>query len=672
MPEHDIHVVVVAYGPAARTKRAARRARRLAGLDGSVTVVPASPHAARACRNLPVPVAEPGTAAIRDALSNSSAEFAVLIHDDVFISQAAIEVLVAAVGDTHPYVVPYTNDLTMDHFGGSLPPADKVDDATLASRARELVEQPVRRIRPVCIAARRSDLLDLAERPLVEPNLRIDDVDLGFVAAPVLAAHDGACTSRLGTPKAADDKPLLVAAMIVRDEEATLPDLLASIEPLVDRIEICDTGSVDNTVAVAEGAGARVIHREWRDDFGWARNQVLEQCKDAAYVLFVDADDRVRCSNPDQLRRYLATYEAEYEAFEVLVESPDAGVGSSIRSVRIVRGDAVEFKGAVHELPYFKDNPEVMVRGHVLDLMTIEHIGYLPEIAATKNKVDRNLSISQTQYNENQSFKTAMEYARSMIGAGGDKSRIIELLREAKDHSASASPATRAYVAGVLSGVLVDSGEPAEALTLAREALALVPADDMAAAAAARATESLDAPEDLLEIERGIGGSGSVRPIFDAESDRRYYDEALVVAHARVGELDEARDRLVTLLDIDGSFGRWEHLLDAVSSYSRVSDWLVPVIESFDEVAYLPWLRAKLSPEETAEFCAQFVGVGGRSAEVAVLGVVNGLVASRPDLVCDIAAHMKGFAPAQIQHLATAAAKRGFDDAAVALEAAAS
>lgn len=668
MPERDIRVVVVAYGPASRTKKAARRARRLSGLQGSVAVVPASRHAVRSCRNLPVDVSsEVGSAGVRRAFEDTDCDYALLIHDDVFLSPAAVPELIASLDDGNRYAVPYTNDIGMDHFGGSLPSVGLVDAPTLKHRSEGLERKPVRTVRPSCLVARTDDLIAFAERPLTEPNLRVDDIDLGFVAAPVLAAHDGSCSSALGPPESADGKPLLVAAMIVRDEEGTLPELFASIEGLVDRIEVCDTGSVDGTVALAEASGANVIHREWRNDFAWARNQVLEQCRDAAYVLLVDADDRVRCEDPEQLRRYLATYEQEYHAFEVRVDSPDAGTGSSIRSVRIVKADLVEFKGAIHEQPVLRDHPDAQLRGNQLDLLWIDHIGYLPEVAARKNKANRNLDIARAEYDAEPNFKTAIEYARSMIGAGGDKQQVVSLLREAHELAVEGPPPTRAYVGGILAANLVEIGEAEEAFELARDALRIVPADDMAAAAAARAAEALDSYGDLAALAIEIEGQPSMRPVFDAEDDRRYYEQAAVFALAKVGNLKLARNRLVDVLHRYGAFERWEALLDIVSSSADVVAWLDPIVSEFNEIEFLPWVKEQLPPEKTAEVCARFIRSGGHSTQVALLGVVSGLVSGRPELVSDLIDGLQGLADEQLRHLATVASSRGFDDAAAAL-----
>ena len=60
--------------------------------------------------------------------------------------------------------------------------------------------------------------------------------------------------------------------MIARDEAKNLPACLASVRGVVDEIIVCDTGSVDDTVAIAQAAGARVVHFPWVNDFSAARN----------------------------------------------------------------------------------------------------------------------------------------------------------------------------------------------------------------------------------------------------------------------------------------------------------------------------------------------------------------------------------------------------------------
>lgn len=78
--------------------------------------------------------------------------------------------------------------------------------------------------------------------------------------------------------------------MIVKDGAATLRRCLASVRPVVDRILIGDTGSTDETVAIAREFGADVISIPWQGNFSSARNAVLRHGS-CDWVLVLDADE---------------------------------------------------------------------------------------------------------------------------------------------------------------------------------------------------------------------------------------------------------------------------------------------------------------------------------------------------------------------------------------------
>jgi len=78
--------------------------------------------------------------------------------------------------------------------------------------------------------------------------------------------------------------------MIVKDEAANLPSCLASVRDLVEEIVILDTGSVDETVAIAQQFGAQVYHFPWGHDFAAARNEALKYVH-GDWVLVLDADE---------------------------------------------------------------------------------------------------------------------------------------------------------------------------------------------------------------------------------------------------------------------------------------------------------------------------------------------------------------------------------------------
>jgi len=76
----------------------------------------------------------------------------------------------------------------------------------------------------------------------------------------------------------------------MRNEERWLARCLDSVMGLVDEIIIVDTGSTDNSVAIAERYGAVVLHDKWQDDFARPRNIGLKRAT-KNWILIMDPDE---------------------------------------------------------------------------------------------------------------------------------------------------------------------------------------------------------------------------------------------------------------------------------------------------------------------------------------------------------------------------------------------
>ena len=86
--------------------------------------------------------------------------------------------------------------------------------------------------------------------------------------------------------------PSVSLCVIAKDEARVLPDMFRSVSGVVDEIVFVDTGSIDNSVAIARAVGAKVVHYEWNDDFAAARNRALE-ASSGDWVLVLDCDERL-------------------------------------------------------------------------------------------------------------------------------------------------------------------------------------------------------------------------------------------------------------------------------------------------------------------------------------------------------------------------------------------
>ena len=92
------------------------------------------------------------------------------------------------------------------------------------------------------------------------------------------------------SPSFARAMATLSLCMIVKDEAQRLAACLTSAQSIVDEIVVVDTGSTDQTVAIAQQFGAQVHHQAWNDSFAEARNRSLQEAS-SDWVLVLDADE---------------------------------------------------------------------------------------------------------------------------------------------------------------------------------------------------------------------------------------------------------------------------------------------------------------------------------------------------------------------------------------------
>lgn len=95
------------------------------------------------------------------------------------------------------------------------------------------------------------------------------------------------------------------AVLIVRDEQRFLRRCLEAARAAVDEIVVVDTGSTDDTVAIAQELADVVGHFTWCDDFSAARNHALSLAS-GTHVLSLDADEEVQ--DPERAREKLRAF----------------------------------------------------------------------------------------------------------------------------------------------------------------------------------------------------------------------------------------------------------------------------------------------------------------------------------------------------------------------------
>lgn len=147
-------------------------------------------------------------------------------------------------------------------------------------------------------------------------------------------------------------------AVMVKNEEKTLPRLLASVADHVDSIVALDTGSTDGTLDILHEAGAWVSQAPF-ENFGKSRSLLMEAARNRAdWVLLLDADQELHVDGPlPELTAdcYLLKHNEVPEYW----------------NTRLVRGDLEwHYEGATHE---FLAGSDTMRRGRLAEWSVVHH-----------------------------------------------------------------------------------------------------------------------------------------------------------------------------------------------------------------------------------------------------------------------------------------------------------
>jgi tetratricopeptide (TPR) repeat protein len=237
----------------------------------------------------------------------------------------------------------------------------------------------------------------------------------------------------------ATERPRLSLSMIVRDEAERIEAALTSVAGFVDEMVVLDTGSSDDTVAIAERCGAVVATMPWPGDFAPARNRALELVR-GDWVLVLDADERLR---PEARAPLLELMDRPELLVITLLRQEEGALQSPYSSVSRLfrRHPALRWSRPYH----------AMVDDSVTELLQREphwRIAQCPEPA-----------LLHTGY-------------RPELLADGRKARLLRQAMEADLRERPGDP----YACAKLGALLVEEGERTAGIALLEEGLAQCPA----------------------------------------------------------------------------------------------------------------------------------------------------------------------------------------------------
>ena len=281
---------------------------------------------------------------------------------------------------------------------------------------------------------------------------------------------------------AAKRRPTLAVCMIAKNEAEFIVGAIESVIDLADEVIVVDTGSTDETVALARAAGARVEYFGWIGDFAAARNASLSYAT-SDWILCLDADERLQRGCYTAVRAVMEEWGDPHRVVcvKILNFTRDRRFMSDGFSGRMfLNVPTMRFTGRVHE-EVGGDRSDVAT-DYRLDII-FDHFGADPQIMREKSKDLRNIELLESRLKEKPDDLLTHFYLGSQHHIGGRPDaalrafeRVVELFeRNPSGYSMVVRnlPVPYSYV-GLVRGLL-DRNAITRAVDVGNRALARFP-----------------------------------------------------------------------------------------------------------------------------------------------------------------------------------------------------
>lgn len=168
--------------------------------------------------------------------------------------------------------------------------------------------------------------------------------------------------------------------IITKNEADRLARCVGAVAGLVDEIVVIDSGSTDDTVAVATRLGARVVHHDWRG-YG-PQKRFAEDTAKNEWILNLDADEVVTPSLFQEIQALMAS-DPPLRAYRMRIRNVYPGwtkpnlLAETCHRVRLYDKRVVRFhESAVHDTVDTRTEPVGRLRGQVAHFSgrSYEHI----------------------------------------------------------------------------------------------------------------------------------------------------------------------------------------------------------------------------------------------------------------------------------------------------------
>lgn len=268
--------------------------------------------------------------------------------------------------------------------------------------------------------------------------------------------------------------PTIGLALIVKDEESSLPNLLESVTGAFDQVVLVDTGCKDRTVEIfTEWAQAQtpaisfqVGNFEWTDDFAAARN-FADSLLSTDWTCWADADDVIQGAQnlrqlaadaPPELLGYVAPYDYARDQHGNCI--------CTLQRERLVRRGAGKWIGRVHETQEIS-GPQTLLPPELTQWVHVKQ-------AAAANSNKRNLRILRKWVKDEPENPRVLAYLGTEELVRSKPKRAIGYFRRYLKLKGGWDE-ERAQVHRKLGICLVQEGRHEEAIDTALEAVRLLP-----------------------------------------------------------------------------------------------------------------------------------------------------------------------------------------------------
>lgn len=264
----------------------------------------------------------------------------------------------------------------------------------------------------------------------------------------------------------------LALIAICKNEEKHIERWLNTFLPVVDHVYLTDTGSTDQTVAIARVVGKNKItikHFKWIEDFAAARNFSQEGVKED-FILWADLDDSLK--NPEAFLEWrknihlVDMWLANYN-YALL---PDGKSACTFVRERVYRNDPkFSWRGFVHE---GLDSAVMPITTQFAHGWAIDHLRTPEDLAADKG---RNVGIFDRKKAAGVEFDSRMlyYYGKELFEANRPDEGLKQLL--AANSKTDLQPHDRTLCIQYATYILLQKGEYIQAANLALSGVLLQP-----------------------------------------------------------------------------------------------------------------------------------------------------------------------------------------------------